>query len=108
MKRPTAIEIAPSRWVEIKYKEETTGCAMGEYVLSDQGARIQIKKDLSGMVAFSTLIHELTHAGFCSSGMDELFTLKQEEAVCKMIEQTFAHIFKFDLNNKHIRWAEFD
>lgn len=108
MKRPIAVEVAPSRWVQINYKFITSGNAMGEYQLKDEGPSIEIKQGLSGINAFSTLIHEITHAGFCSTGHDETFTLKQEEAICKMNENIFAAIFKFDVNSKHVRWAEID
>lgn len=108
MKKPIAIEIAPGRWVNIAYKEVTKGDAEGEYFYDEGEFQIELKKSLRGHASLSALIHELTHAGFDVAGLTELFTLKQEEAICKLNEMIFTHLIRLDLNNKHIRWADVD
>ena len=58
------------------------------------------------LLFISVLIHELTHAGFDVSGIGELFTAKQEEAICKLNEMIFAHLFTINQNNEHIKWSD--
>lgn len=43
-----------------------------------------------------TVIHEAIHAGFDVSGLTNLFDIKQEEAICSMMEQVvFANLDAF-------------
>lgn len=108
MKKPIALELLPGRWINIAYKESTTnGDAEGEYFHSDGEGQIEMMKSLTPQMSFSTMIHELTHAGFDLSGQDQLFTRKQEEAICKMNEMIFSHLFTLN-KSKHIKWAEID
>lgn len=109
MRRPVAFEIAPSRWVKVRYVDEVQGDCDGLFYYSNEGdMAIDIRKDLNGQNSLSVLIHELSHAAIHVSGQNEIITEKQEEAFCKLNEMLWTHIIRFELNNKHIKWAYID
>ena len=53
---------------------------------------IKISDKLSPEIAAQTLFHEAIHAAFYVSGIAEIVTNKQEEAIVVMIENAFRHI----------------
>lgn len=47
-----------------------------------------------------TLLHEVLHAGIGIAGLSQLFTLKQEEAIVRCLENTISPYFKFPMTTE--------
>ena len=105
MKLPSSIRIL-GRWIKIIYKPEITE---GKYELhgyySAAKKTIYIAEDQTEEEMMVTLIHEIGHCLVDLTYHSETFTRKQEETLCRIIEN-YSEFFYLKPNSPNIRYRK--
>lgn len=108
MRVPVMVPVG-GRKIKIRYLKSLPGpskdLVFGEFCSSGTEIRINKAAHTNSQELFKTLFHELTHAVFKISGLENIIPLNKEEAVVSAIENLMAPLYAFSPSAK-IKYRE--
>lgn len=93
-------------WIPIIYQDylEAEDGTVCDGYFDTSNCEIRLNSTLPIQRIKQVLIHELTHAIMDITGLSDILTDEQEEAVCKANERSFGNLMSFDTRGRLIRW----